>query len=117
MKKEFEYAAIFIVNDVYYDFICCLSWVVEEFNETAILVESRQGIDRIADVLNTYESGKPELRLQIHEDVARQYNIEAETTETLFNVTAIIRNNARTSFEESLKIVTAITENYNISHK
>lgn len=117
MKKEFEYAAIFNANDVKDDFISCIASVAEECNETAILVESRHGIDRIADALNTYESGKLELRLQIHEDVARQYNIEAETIEALFNVAAIIRNNTRTSFEESLKIVTAITENYNISHK
>ena len=117
MRKEFEYAAIFSANDVKNDFTSCIASVVEECDETVILVESRQGIDRIADVLNTYESGKPELRLQIHEDVARQYNIEAETTEALFNVAAIIRNNTKISFEESLKIVTAITENYNISHK
>lgn len=117
MKKEFEYAAIFSASDAKDDFISCIASVMDEYDETTILVESRQGIDRIAEVLSTHESGKLELRLQIHEDAARQYNIEAEATEALLNVAAIIRNNTRTSFEESLKIVTAITENYNISHK
>ena len=117
MKKEFEYAVIFNANDVKDDFISCIASVMDECDETAILVESRQGIDRIAEVLSTYESGKPELRLQIHEDVARQYDIEAETTEALLNIAAIIRSNIETSLEESLKIVTAITKNYNISHK
>ena len=117
MKKEFEYAVIFSTNDVKDDFISCIASVMDECDEAAILVESRQSIDRIAEVQNTYESEKPELRLQIHEDAARQYDIDAEATEALLNVAAIIRSNTRTSFEESLKIVTAITENYNISHK
>lgn len=117
MKKEFECAAIFSASDVKDDFISCIASVMDECDETAILVESQQSIDRIAEVLNTYESGRLELRLQIHEDAARQYGIDVEATEALLNVAAIIRNNTETSFEESLKIATAITKNYNISHK
>lgn len=117
MKKEFEFAAIFSASDVKDDFISCIASIMDECDETAILVESLQNIDRIAEVQNTYESGKPGLRLQIHEDAARQYGIDAEATEALLNIAAITRSNTRTSFEESLKIVTAITENYNISHK
>lgn len=120
MKKEFEYAAIFSANDVKDNFIGCIALVAEECDETVILVEGQQGIDRIAEVQNTYdthESGKLGPQLHIHENVARQYGINAEVTEALFNVAAIIRNNTRISFEESLKITTAITENYNISHK
>ena len=117
MKKEFEFAAIFSASDVKDDFISCIASIMDECDETAILVESQQGIDRIAEVQNTYESGKPELCLQIHEDAARQYNIDAEATEVLLNVAAIIRSKTRTSFEESLNIAMAIAENYNISHK
>lgn len=119
MKKEFEYAAIFSANDVKNDFIGCIASVMDECDGTTILAESQQGIDRIAEVLTIYESGKPELRLQIHEDAAEQYGIEAETTEALLNIAAIIRSNSdmKISFEESLKIVTDIAENYNISHK
>lgn len=120
MKKEFEYAAIFSANDVKNDFIGCIASVMDECDGTTILAESQQGIDRIAEVLTIYESGKPELRLQIHEDAAEQYDIETETTEALLNIAAIIRSNgsnAKISFEESLKIVTDIAKNYNISHK
>lgn len=117
MEKEFECAVIFSASDVKDDFISRIASTMYECDEITILVESRQSIDRIAEVQNTYESGKPELRLQIHENVARQYGIDAEATEALLNVAAIIRSNTRTSFEESLKIVTAITEIYNISHK
>lgn len=117
MRKEFEYAAIFSASDVENDFISCIASVMDECDETVILVESQQGIDRIAEMLDTCKSGRPELCLQIHEDVARQYGIEAEATKALLNVAAIIRSNTRTSFTESFKIVTAITENYNISHK
>ena len=116
-RKYFEYAAIFSEEDVKDDFISCIASIMDEGDETVILVESRQSIDRIAEVQNTYESEKSKLRLQIYGDAARQYNIDAEATEVLFNVAAIIKGNMRASFEESLKIVTAITENYNMSHK
>ena len=77
MEKEFEYAAIFSADDVKDDFIGCIASVMDECDEAAILVESQHGINRIAEALNTYESGKQELRLQIHEDAARQYGILA----------------------------------------
>lgn len=120
MKKEFECAAIFNANDVKDDFISCIASVMNDCGETTILVESQRSIDRIAEVFTTYESGRPELRLQIHKDAARQYGIEAieaEATETLLNVAAIIKDNTEISFEESLKIVTAITKDYDISYK
>lgn len=120
MKKDFELAAIFSANNVKNNFISCIALVAEECDETVILVEGQQGIDRIAEVQNTYdthENGKLGPQLHIHDNIARQYGINTEVTEALFNVTAIIRNNTRISFEESLKITTAITENYNILHK
>lgn len=117
MIKKFEYAAIFSANDVKNDFISCIASVMDECDGTTILAESQQGIDRIAEVLTIYESGKPELRLQIYEDAAEQYNIEVETTQALLNIAAIIRSNAKISFEESLDIATDIAKNYNISHK
>lgn len=117
MERDFEYAAIFRADDVKNDLTGCIVSVMDECDEAAILVESRHGINRIAEAHNTYESGKQELRLQIHEDVARQYGIEAEAVETLFNVAAIIKSNKQLSFKESLKIATAIAESYNISRK
>lgn len=119
MKKEFEYAAIFSADDVKDDFISCIASVMDECDDAAILVEGQQGINRIAEVLSTYESevSSPKLRLQIHESIAGRYGIDAEATETLLNVAAIIKGNRMLSFKESLKIVTAITKNYNISCK
>lgn len=116
MKKEFEFAAIFSASDVKNDFIGCIASIADEgCDETAILVESQQSIDRIA---NTYEDEKQVLHLHIYGDAAKQYGINVEAIEALFNVAAIVRNRAKIiSFEESLKIITAITENYNISHK
>lgn len=49
MEKEFEYAAIFSADDVKDDFIGCIASVMDECDEAAILVESRQGINRIAE--------------------------------------------------------------------
>ena len=117
MRKEYDYAAIFSAEDVRNDFVGCIATAIDECDEVAVLVESRQGINRIAEISSTRESGKFELRLQIHEEVARQYGIDVETTEALLNVAAIIRNNTKTSIEEAVKIVTAIIENYSISHK
>ena len=117
MKKEFEFAAIFSASDVKDGFISCIASIMNDCDETTILVESQNGIDRIAEVYITCESGEQRLSLQIHEDAARQYNIDAEATEVLFNIAAIIRSNTRTSIEESLNIAMAIAENYTISHK
>lgn len=119
MKKEFEYAAIFSADDIKDDFIGCIASVMDERDNAVILVENQQGINRIAEVLNTYESevSSPEPHLQIHESIARRYGIDAEATETLLNVAAVIKGNRMLSFKESLKIVTAITKNYNISRK
>lgn len=117
MRREYDYAAIFSAEDVRNDFVGCIATAMDECDKVAVLVESRIGIDRIAEISITHGSGKFELRLQIHEEVARQYNIDIETTEALLNVAAIIRNNTKASIEEAVKIVTAITENYNISHK
>ena len=117
MEKKFEYAVIFSEDDVKDDFIGCIALAMDECDEAAILVENQYGIDRIAEALNTYESGKQELHLQIHEDVAKRYGIEAEAAETLLNVAAIIKGNRPVPFKESLKIATAIAESYNISRK
>lgn len=115
--KKFENAVIFDINDVKDDFLSCVASAIDECDEITILVESQQGIDRIAEAFSTYEGEKSELHLQIHDATARQYGIKAKTTEVLLNIAAIIRNNTRASLEESLKIVTTITENYIISHK
>lgn len=117
MRREYDYAAIFSAEDVKNDFVGCIATAMNECDEVAVLAESQQGIDRIAEIHSTHESGKFELRLQIHEEVTRQYGIDVEITEALLNVAAIIRSNTKTSIEEAVKIVTAITENYNISHK
>ena len=117
MRKEFVYAAIFSTDDVRDSFIDCITTVIDECSEAIILVESQSGIDRIAEVFGIYESGEPRLSLRIYPGAARQYGIDAEATETLFNVAAIIKGNMRASFEESLKIAKAIAENYTISHK
>lgn len=117
MEKKFEYAVIFSEDDVKDDFISCIASVMDECDDAAILVESQQGINRIAEVLNTYESGvsSPKLHLQIHESAAKRYGIDAEAVETSLNVAAIIKSNMMLSFKESLKIVTAITKDYNIT--
>lgn len=119
MKKEFEYAAIFSADDVKDDFIGCVASAMDEYDDVAILVEGQQGINRIAEVLSTYESevSSPKLHLQIHESIAGRYGIDAEAVETLLNVAVIIKSNRTLSFKESLKIATAIAESYNISHK
>lgn len=117
MRKEYDYAAIFSAEDVRNDFAGCIATAMVECDEATILVEGRQGICRIAEISSVHKSAKSELRLQIHEEVARQYGIDAETTEASLNVAEIIRNNVPISIEEAVKIVTDITENYNISHK
>ena len=117
MRKKYDCAAIFSAEDVRSDFVGCIATTMDECDEFTVLVESQQGINRIAEISNRYESGKFELQLQIHEEVARQYGINAETTEALFDIATTIRNNTRISIKEAVEIVAVITENYNISHK
>lgn len=117
--KYFEYAAIFSEEDVRNSFISCVASVMNEYDSAVILTEGQNGINRIAEMTNAYEDKKPLLCLQIHKDAAEQYGIDAETTENLINVAAIIRSRSNTplSITEAINTVTAITENYNISHK
>ncbi len=117
--KYFEYAAIFSEEDVKNSFISCVASAVNEYDSVVILTEGQNGINRIAEIVNTYEDKKPLLCLRIHKDVAEQYGINAETTENLINVAAIIRNRSSMplSITEAINIVEAITENYSISHK
>lgn len=114
-KKYYEYAAIFSERDVKDSFVKCAASVMDECDDVAILVESQNGISRIASITNTYEDKFP--KLKIHENVAGQYGIDAEATEILLNIAAIIKDNTRLSIAESVDIVTAITENYDISHR
>ena len=114
-KKYYEYAAIFSEEDIKDSFAKCAASIMDECDDVAILVESQNGISRIANITNTYENKHQ--KLQIHRDVAEQYGIDVEATEILLNIAAVVRDNTRLSITESVDIVTAITENYNISHR
>lgn len=116
-RKYFEYAAIFSEEDVRNNFIGCIASVMDECDNAVILAEGQNGINRIAEMTNTYESKIPILRLQIHKDTAEQYVTNPEIAEDLLNIAAIIRNKTTLSITEAVGIVAAITENYNISHK
>lgn len=117
MRKEFEYAAIFSADDVKDSFIDCVTTAIDECDKATMLVESHSGIDRIAEVFNTYESGEHRMSVRIYPDAAKQYGIDVEATEALLDIAAIIKDSMKTSFEKSLKITKTIAENYTISHK
>ena len=116
-RKYFEYAAIFSEEDVRNNFIGCIASVMDEYDNAVILAEGQNGINRIAEMTNTYEGKIPILHLQIHKDTAEQYVTNPEIAEDLLNIAAIIRNKTTLSITEAVGIVAAITENYNISHK
>ena len=120
MKKEFEYAAIFSADDVKDDFISCIASVMDECSSAAILVESQDGIDRIAELF--CKGGNEISKLQIHEDVAEKYGIEVKATENLLNVAETIRASLtgvgmKLSVAEVINVAAAITKNYDISRK
>lgn len=120
--KDFDYAVIFNIKDVLDDFIGCIASALDERSDMAILVESQNGIDRIAEISDIDRNRLSEPCLQIHEGVAEKYGIDTEATENLLNVAEIIKasfagNGAHISVVDAINIATAITENYNISHK
>lgn len=116
-RKYFEYAAIFSEEDVRNSFISCVASVMDECDNAVILVEGQNGINRIAELSTTYEGKIQKPCLNIHKDAAEQCGIDAKVAENLLDIAAIIRSNTRLSITEAIGIVTAITENYNISHK
>lgn len=115
--KNFELAAIFSEEEVRNDFIDCIASIMHICNSVTILVEGQNGVTRIAEMSPTYESKNLVLRLQMYKDIAEQYGINVEATESLLNVAAIINGSASILITKSIKLAMAITENYNISHK
>lgn len=120
VRKSFEYAIVFGVKDVLDDFVGCVASAMDECSSAAILVESQDGIDRIAEMF--CKGGNEISKLQIHEDVAEKYGLEVKTTENLLNVAETIRASLtgvgmKLSVAEVINVAAAITKNYNISRK
>lgn len=116
-RKYFEYAAIFSEEDVRNNFVSCVASVMDECDTAVILAEGQNGINRIAEITTTYEGKTQKPCLNMHKDAAEQYGIDTKAAENLLDIAAIIRGNAKFTIVESLNVVAAITENYNISRK
>lgn len=118
-ELDCNYALVFSENDIKHNFIACVAKVIVECNDAQILVErgSDGRISRIAEVLSTYENGKTEWRVRIEKDIAAEFGIEEEMSDTILDLAVLLRNKISLDIEKSLEMAILLSENFDIKRK
>lgn len=120
-KTNYEYAVIFSEEDVKHDFINCIATVIEDFNDTIILVRNDNYADirQIAEITYSREIGNgPEWKMSVNEETAGLLGID-EIPSELFSIAMMLKNQMSVpmDFSTAFEAAKLITESFRVSHK